>query len=108
MHLPGLGLPSIGPSHPESYLRQTQYQNKKKKKRRRTGNMSTNSKYIWGEKRTGDPKIPKPEERKRLRQKYPNRGEERSEEMKSEDGLMTCLHARSTTAHRTHGVQAGS
>jgi hypothetical protein len=39
------------------YLRQTQYQNKKKKKRRRTGNMSTNSKYIWGEKRTGDPKI---------------------------------------------------
>lgn len=33
MHFPGLGLPSIGLSHPESYLRQTKYQNKKKRKK---------------------------------------------------------------------------
>lgn len=27
---------------------------------------------------------------------------------KNEDDPLTCLHARSTTVHGTHGVQAGS
>lgn len=33
---------------------------------------------------------------------------ERSEEAKDKDDPLTFLHARSTTVHGTHGVQAGS
>lgn len=42
------------------------------------------------------------------KKKYPNRGKERREEAKDEDDPLTFLHARSTTVHGTHGVQAGS